>query len=265
MHPPRRRRRCPRRRPLAARTPWSVAAEGWAGARAQSRSDRYPIPRRCARAIEAIPNHQPSQPHVSGHDRGRLLRRAPPVRGRHAPGPARCTCRPAAGGASTSLKPTSSFDESGEPKTGPRSVPIPRPLVEMLAVVDRRRQVHQGATWLFRTRTGGPSDVVELVARRGVAHCETIDRPPMRIIRLPPRRGDDVADQAGVPLGEVARRIGHSVETLVSTYVGSARPATRRSRMRASMQSSRRRGSLPETPSAAENQENAFGVRPCPP
>ena len=25
---------------------------------------------------------------------------------------------------------------------------------------------------------------------------------------------------AGVPLGEVARRLGHSVETLVSTYVG---------------------------------------------
>jgi hypothetical protein len=26
--------------------------------------------------------------------------------------------------------------------------------------------------------------------------------------------------RAGVPLGEVARRLGHSVETLVSTYVG---------------------------------------------
>jgi hypothetical protein len=26
--------------------------------------------------------------------------------------------------------------------------------------------------------------------------------------------------KAGVPLGEVARRLGHSVETLVSTYVG---------------------------------------------
>jgi len=26
--------------------------------------------------------------------------------------------------------------------------------------------------------------------------------------------------QAGAPLGEVARRLGHSVETLVSTYVG---------------------------------------------
>jgi hypothetical protein len=25
---------------------------------------------------------------------------------------------------------------------------------------------------------------------------------------------------AGVPLGEVARRMGHSVDTLVSTYVG---------------------------------------------
>jgi integrase len=26
--------------------------------------------------------------------------------------------------------------------------------------------------------------------------------------------------RAGVPLGEVAKRLGHSVETLVSTYVG---------------------------------------------
>jgi hypothetical protein len=38
-------------------------------------------------------------------------------------------------------------------------------------------------------------------------------------LRLSPRRGDHVAARC-VPLGEVARRLGHSVETLVSTYVG---------------------------------------------
>jgi hypothetical protein len=45
--------------------------------------------------------------------------------------------------------------------------------------------------------------------------------------RLPPMRIYDCRHaaattwlRAGVPLGEVARRLGHSVETLVSTYVG---------------------------------------------
>ena len=31
---------------------------------------------------------------------------------------------------------------------------------------------------------------------------------------------EDAFGRAGVPLGDVARRMGHSVETLVSTYVG---------------------------------------------
>ena len=38
-------------------------------------------------------------------------------------------------------------------------------------------------------------------------------------LRLPPHCRDYLA-QRGVPLGEVARRMGHSVETLVQVYVG---------------------------------------------
>jgi hypothetical protein len=45
---------------------------------------------------------------------------------------------------------------------------------------------------------------------------------------------------AGVPLGDVARRLGHSVETLVSTYVGSL-AATKQRRTVGSRSASRRR------------------------
>jgi integrase len=87
-----------------------------------------------------------------------------------------------------------SFDEPGEPKTGARSVPIPPVLVAMLTAWVEEKEMGSDAL-LFRTRTG----------------------------RLPQRSNWAAATtwlKAGVPLGEVARRLGHSVETLVSTYVG---------------------------------------------
>ena len=69
---------------------------------------------------------------------------------------------------------------------------------------------------IFRTRTGA-ADRVEL-ARAWQRALRS--RPPVPArLRLPARRRHHLA-AAGVPLGEVARRLGHSVETLVSTYVG---------------------------------------------
>ncbi len=110
-----------------------------------------------------------------------------------------------------------SFDEPGEPKTGPRSVPIPRQLVEML-----RSWIADGGfsddDLLFRTRADGrpTSSNWSRSLRRAL---EKIDRPPMRIYDCRHAAATTWLT-AGVPLGQVAKRMGHSVETLVSTYVG---------------------------------------------
>jgi integrase len=109
------------------------------------------------------------------------------------------------------------FDEPGEPKTGPRSVPIPRELVHLLRgwVEDH---CFADDDLLFRTRTG---------ARPTSSNWSRALQRGLRVIGYPPLRIYDCRHaaattwlRAGVPLGEVARRMGHSVETLVSTYVG---------------------------------------------
>jgi len=110
-----------------------------------------------------------------------------------------------------------SFDEPGEPKPGPRSVPIPPQLVVMLREwVDASG--HRGQDLLFRTRTGmrPRASNWSRALHRALAAC---DAPPMRIYdcRHP---AATTWLRAGVPLGDVAKRMGHSVETLVSTYVG---------------------------------------------
>jgi len=110
-----------------------------------------------------------------------------------------------------------SFDESGEPKTGPRSVPIPRQLVDTLrAWVDQHGG--QPDDLLFRTRTGRrpTSSNWSRALQRALAK---VGRPPMRIYDCRHATATTWL-RAGVKLGEVAKRMGHSVETLVSTYVG---------------------------------------------
>lgn len=110
-----------------------------------------------------------------------------------------------------------SFDESGEPKTGPRSVPIPRQLVDLLRVwVDEHGTGPDDL--LFRTRTGRrpTSSNWSRALQRALAK---VDHPPMRIYDCRHAAATTWL-RAGVPLGEVAKRMGHSVETLVSTYVG---------------------------------------------
>jgi integrase len=109
------------------------------------------------------------------------------------------------------------FDQPGEPKTGPRSVPIPRQLVDLLRTwVDEHGLA--GHDLLFRTRTGGrPSS--SNWSRSLQRALRDIDYPPLRIYdcRHP---AATTWLRAGVPLGEVAKRMGHSVQTLVTTYIG---------------------------------------------
>jgi integrase len=71
---------------------------------------------------------------------------------------------------------------------------------------------------MFRTRTGN---------RPTASNWSRTWQRPLRQIGHPPLRVYDCRHAAattwlaaGVPLGEVARRMGHSVDTLVSTYVG---------------------------------------------
>ena len=110
-----------------------------------------------------------------------------------------------------------SFDEPGEPKTGERSVPIPPVLVAMLR---SWLASHDFATdeLIFRSRTGRrphPSNW----ARCWQLALGKIGCHPLRVYDCRHAAATTWLS-AGVPLGEVARRMGHSVETLVSTYVG---------------------------------------------
>jgi integrase len=110
-----------------------------------------------------------------------------------------------------------SWDEPGEPKTGERSVPIPPRLVAMLrAWIDEFRPGEDDL--LFRTRNDrrpSPSNWSRALKRALI----TVGHRTLRVYDC--RHAAATAWlQAGVPLGEVARRLGHSVETLVSTYVG---------------------------------------------
>ena len=111
-----------------------------------------------------------------------------------------------------------SFDEPGEPKTGPRSVPIPPVLVTMLREWVQENNLTSPERLLFRTRNDTmPSG--SNWARAWHRALESIGQRPMRIYDCRHAAATTWL-RAGMPLAETARRLGHSVETLVSTYVG---------------------------------------------
>ena len=111
-----------------------------------------------------------------------------------------------------------SFDAPGEPRTGPRSVPIPPVLVAMLREWAEQNDLTSPDGLLFRTRNGTrPSG--SNWARAWHRALESVGQKPMRVYDC--RHAAAITWlRAGMPLGETARRLGHSVETLVSTYVG---------------------------------------------
>ena len=81
----------------------------------------------------------------------------------------------------------------------------------------RRARVRPDAL-IFRTRNDRrPTSSNWLRAwQRGLA---AVGCPPLRIYDCR-HAAATTWIQAGVPLGEAARRLGHSVDTLVSTYIG---------------------------------------------
>ena len=116
------------------------------------------------------------------------------------------------------------WDEPGEPKTGPRSVPIPPVLVEILREWLGERSLQSAEALLFRTRSGSrPSQ--SNWGRAWHRSLESIGHPPLRVYDCRHAAATTWL-RVGVPLGETARRLGHSVQTLVANV----RRRTRRGR-----------------------------------
>ncbi len=206
---------------ILAVDPWPPAVQG----RAQRRAVRVrrsvdvralPDPKTMARALDAMVSHQPSSrmyrvmtavAYYAGLRPSEVIMLRPSALTLPAKGWGRIEVREA----------DISFDESGEPKMGPRSVPIPPVLVSMLREWLNEREVAPNEL-LFRTRKGTrPTNSNWL--RTWHRALESIDHEPLRIYDCRHAAATTWL-RAGVPLGEVARRLGHSVETLVSTYVG---------------------------------------------
>ena len=111
-----------------------------------------------------------------------------------------------------------SFDEPGEPKTGPRSVPIPPVLVTMLSEWIEQNDLTDPDRLLFRTRNDTRPSGSNWI-RAWHRALETVGQKPLRVYDCRHAAATTWL-RAGMPLAETARRLGHSVETLVSTYVG---------------------------------------------
>ena len=104
------------------------------------------------------------------------------------------------------------------PKTGPRSVPIPPVLVAVLREWVALNNLTSPDQLLFRTRNN-PRPSGSNWARAWHRALELVGQKPMRVYDCRHAAATTWL-RAGMPLAETARRLGHSVETLVSTYVG---------------------------------------------
>jgi integrase len=109
------------------------------------------------------------------------------------------------------------WDEPGDPKTGNRNTPVPPRLVELLRSWIDERDL-SGDALMFRTREGNrPSE--SNWSRALKRACENAGCPRIRVYDFR-HANATMMIKARVPLAEAARRLGHSVETLVSTYIG---------------------------------------------
>jgi integrase len=109
------------------------------------------------------------------------------------------------------------LDEPGDPKTGNRTTPIPPRLVGLLrAWIDEHDLSNEEL--LFRTRMGNRPSRSNW-ARALKRACANAGHHRIRVYDFRHTHAT-VMIKARVPLAEAARRLGHSVETLVSTYIG---------------------------------------------
>jgi integrase len=110
------------------------------------------------------------------------------------------------------------LDEPGEPKTGSRVVPIPPVLVGMLREWLGANGFDSPEELIFRTHNNRRPTFSNW-GRAWHRALRQVGQPTIRVYDCRHAAATTWL-RAGVPLGEVARRLGHSVETLVSTYVG---------------------------------------------
>ena len=97
-------------------------------------------------------------------------------------------------------------------------MPIPPVLVAMLRQWVKQNNLKSPDLLLFRTRNNTrPSG--SNWARAWHRALESVGQKPLRVYDCRHAAATTWL-RAGMPLSETARRLGHSVETLVSTYVG---------------------------------------------
>ena len=110
------------------------------------------------------------------------------------------------------------YDEPADPKTGVRPVPIPPQLVSWLSDWLGGLGSAEEEALLFRTRNDKRPTLSNW--RRSLQRaCALVESPPLSPYDCRHACATTWL-QAGVPLGEAALRLGHSVETLVTYYVG---------------------------------------------
>ena len=203
------------------RDPWPAAATG----RRHRKATRLrkavdvrvlPEPTTMRRALEAIVSHQPGSrtyrvmtavAYYAGLRPSEVVMLRPRV----------LTLPPTGWGRIDVVEADPSIDEPSEPKTGKRSVPIPPKLVEILKDWLASHDFTSDEL-IFRTRNHRRPTASNW-ARAWQRALRSIGHKPLRVYDCRHAAATTWL-KAGVPLGEVARRLGHSVETLVSTYVG---------------------------------------------
>jgi integrase len=109
------------------------------------------------------------------------------------------------------------WDEPGDPKTGSRSTPIPPGLVELLMRWTEDRGLVDDELMFRSARGNRPSQ--SNWSRALKRACAAAGHRRIRVYDFRHACATTMI-RAGVPLAEAARRLGHSVETLVSTYIG---------------------------------------------
>jgi integrase len=206
---------------VLAADPWPPAPQGRSrrkAVRIRTAVDvrRLPRPATMAAALDAIVSHQPASrmyramtavSYYAGLRPSEVVMLRP-----------RCLDLRASGWGSIEVREADiDFDVPGEPKTGPRTVPIPPQLVVILR---EWLEAHGfgGDDLLFRTR-GDQRPTHSNWARSWQRALRSIGHEPLRVYDCR-HAAATTWRRAGVPLGDVVARMGHSVETLVSTYVG---------------------------------------------
>lgn len=202
--------------------PWPPARKGRSTRKSRRRSKaidvkRLPDPRTMAALIVAMRNHQPASRmyqvmtavgYFAGLRPSEIVMLRPDVLDLPADGWGRIDVIDADDG----------YDEPADPKTGPRPVPIPEVLVEILQTWLSDNDGKQRRGLLFRTRGD---------RRPTLSNWGRALKRASRIVGSEPITPYDCRHAcattwlgAGVPLGEAALRLGHSVETLVAYYIG---------------------------------------------